>query len=1724
MNLIRLLLVLVPSLTITALGVTAQSFVHPGGLHTQADLDRMKAQVAAGAHPWIDDWKVLITDAQAQNTFKPSPLANLGASRQQADANAHAAYLNAIRWYISGDTSYAACAVRICNAWSSTVNQVPTGTDVPGLSGIPIFDFALAAEVLRIYPGWAAADFARFKNMMTTYFYPVCHNFLTNHNGACISNYWANWDICNLGALIAMGVLCDDTAKYNEGVNYFKNGPGAGSIQNAVYTLQPGNLGQWQESGRDQEHAQLGVGMLDYACQVAWNQGLDLFGYSNNRLLAGAEYVAQTNLWNSVPYSYYNNCANSRQDWISANGRGRLDDRPIWELVYNHYVVQEGLNSPGVQSMAQLMRPEHGSVDHFGYGTLTFTQSAVASPYPPSPVPAVPGAVTATAGVGQVTLQWTASPGNIAQGYVVKRAVTSGGPYTTISSVNDNTTPQYTDWSAVNGTTYHYVVAAVNQSGTSGNSTEASATPMAASAVLPAGWLRKDIGTVGAAGSAGYASVSNNTYLINGSGTGIGGTADGFGYVYGSATGDVTVTARLWRVAGTLSRTGIMFRETLDPNARTLIMKLGDVGGREGGFGIRSATGGSMTVAGGNDYTIVPTWYRLQRSGNTFTGYESSDGNTWFVVDSGTVAMAGTYYIGLAACSGSTTGAVDSSVFDNVTITGGGSAPSAPSIVNGVAVSSSRIRLSWPAAGGVSGYTIQRSRVSGGPYSTVAAGVSDTTYSDGGLSDSTIYYYVVSAANISGASVPSAEVGVQTLPLSLPLAPGGLALTGGKARITLNWTAADATTSYTIKRAAVADGPFVLVGSTDSTIYQDSALTNGATYYYTVSGVNRLGEGAACAPVGLTLPVRLRGVLIGTAGSFGNNAATTKAAAVDGNIATYFDGPQANGDWVGIDLGTDTSALIRRISYVPRSNFPQRMTGGLFQGANQPDFSDAVTFYTVATAPSAGVYTDQQIVDTVRYRYLRYLSPNNGFCNVAEIEFWGNIDTAAAPPQAPTTVVVASDSAGVMLTWTPAVFASSYIIRRAQGGSGSYQLLNTTSATGYQDNTAIKGATYYYTVSGVDAFGEGDVSAPAALIAGARLGGLLTGTSGSFGNNAATTRTAAVDGNIATYFDALQADSAWVGIDLGPDSNAILTQISFAPRSSLPQRMIGGVFQGANKADFSDAVTLFTVAAAPPTGVITPQQIWSSGVYRYLRYLSPDNGFCNVAEVQFWGLANRSQAITFNSLPPELPGNPDFAPGAASSAGLPITYASADTNVATIVNGNIHILAAGTSVITAMQAGDSVYNSAAPVSQLLTVRPLHLQVQYHPGPGDASAGDSSTTTVNPYLKIVNADSIGVSYTELTARYWLTPENYAGIHTWVDYAAPGGGRVRMQYIPLAQPYSGAFGCVQYSFDSTAGVLAAGGNSGEIQSRIANTDWSVMNENNDYSYRKSSAYDTSGHITLYRNGVLVWGTEPVAVAPVLSLRPWYQNQNKNTGTNTISTYLYLDNEGNVPVSYKDIRIRYWFTEDGTAALHYWIDYAKLGGSAITGQFVAVAPARDSADTYFEVAIDSAAGILYPSANSGNIQYRIAKADWSPFYEKNDYSFAPATGSFAVNDHITVYYKGQLVSGVEPGALSDSMGSRYRAARGEAFSAPAPGEAGTSLYPNPVTAQRFIIRARAGLQGKDIKIAMYDLTGKVVFVKMVRDLEGDVIEIGLPLRVAAGVYMVQLNNEPPVKLVVN
>jgi hypothetical protein len=365
----------------------ARSFVHPGLLHTQQDFDRMRIEVNHGAQPWAAGWQKLVVNRHASLNWKANPqsIVYRGADGHHAENysalfnDAAAAYALALRWRISGDDAYAEKAIGILNEWSSTLTAIEGTSDRFLASGIYGYQFANAGEILRSYSKWAPADFLRFQSLMLTVFYPMNHDFLVRHNGAEIDHYWANWDLANMDSMLSIGVLTDRRDIYDEAIEYFKHGAGNGSIEHVVWKAYDGGIGQVQESGRDQGHTMLDIALLGTFCQMAWNQGDDLFGYDHNRVLLGAEYAARYNLGYDVPYTSYTN-SDVTQMTISEKSRGDL--RPIWELLYNHYVVLAHMSAPYVDAFAKKVRaeggggdygPNSGGFDQLGYGTLTFS-------------------------------------------------------------------------------------------------------------------------------------------------------------------------------------------------------------------------------------------------------------------------------------------------------------------------------------------------------------------------------------------------------------------------------------------------------------------------------------------------------------------------------------------------------------------------------------------------------------------------------------------------------------------------------------------------------------------------------------------------------------------------------------------------------------------------------------------------------------------------------------------------------------------------------------------------------------------------------------------------------------------------------------------------------------------------------------------------------------------------------------------------------------------------------------------------------------------------------------------------------------------------------------------------------------------------------------------------------------------------------------------------------
>lgn len=135
-----------------------------------------------------------------------------------------------------------------------------------------------------------------------------------------------------------------------------------------------------------------------------------------------------------------------------------------------------------------------------------------------------------------------------------------------------------------------------------------------------------------------------------------------------------------------------------------------------------------------------------------------------------------------------------------------------------------------------------------------------------------------------------------------------------------------------------------------------------------------------------------------------------------------------------------------------------------------------------------------------------------------------------------------------------------------------------------------------------------------------RLSGTVIGTAGSYQNNGRT-KEAVFDGNLTSYFDGPTADGVWAGFDLGPGNERAITAIRFYPRSAWGGRMLGGVFQASDTADFSsNVVTLASLPLTPVEGTYTTLAVENPVRFRYVRYLSPKDGWGNVAEVEFYGV------------------------------------------------------------------------------------------------------------------------------------------------------------------------------------------------------------------------------------------------------------------------------------------------------------------------------------------------------------------------------------------------------------------------------------------------------------------------------------------------------------------------
>jgi len=185
---------------------------------------------------------------------------------------------------------------------------------------------------------------------------------------------------------------------------------------------------------------------------------------------------------------------------------------------------------------------------------------------------------------------------------------------------------------------------------------------------LPAPWGNQDIGTVGLNGSASY---SNGVFVVSGSGFDIWDPRDAFQMVYQPWTGDGQITAQVTSLGDTspYAKAGVMFRNTLTSGSQHALMIVMAEQGT--GFQRRLSPDGATTFTASVP-AGVPYWVRLNRTGNVFSAYGSTNGVNWALAGTDTINfISNNVYVGLAVTSHNDTN-LTTATFANVSVTGSG--------------------------------------------------------------------------------------------------------------------------------------------------------------------------------------------------------------------------------------------------------------------------------------------------------------------------------------------------------------------------------------------------------------------------------------------------------------------------------------------------------------------------------------------------------------------------------------------------------------------------------------------------------------------------------------------------------------------------------------------------------------------------------------------------------------------------------------------------------------------------------------------------------------------------------------------------------------------------------------------------------------------------------------------------------------------------------------------
>ena len=320
---------------------SAMDFIHPGGINSKAELDFVKGRIKAGAQPWQSEFDQIRNSGSA--TRVAHGLQTINSESKDAEVSrddAIAAYAQSLLWYFTDEDVYARRSISILNSWSN-LEGFTAGSDQDRLQAGWIGSvFASAAEIMRGYPDWEPRDVERFQGMFRRAFYPQLET---------ASTWNGNVDLTQINALMAIAVFNEDKEEFlkaldrlkirNRAYFYLKSdGPrpspiaGDGGDPQAFWS----NPKRWidgltQETCRDNgHHSQFGLGSALHAAEIAWHQGVDVYGENQERYTAAMELLATQFLSGSM-------------QGICKDDTPTDDRYDAWEVGYNHYHNRKGV-------------------------------------------------------------------------------------------------------------------------------------------------------------------------------------------------------------------------------------------------------------------------------------------------------------------------------------------------------------------------------------------------------------------------------------------------------------------------------------------------------------------------------------------------------------------------------------------------------------------------------------------------------------------------------------------------------------------------------------------------------------------------------------------------------------------------------------------------------------------------------------------------------------------------------------------------------------------------------------------------------------------------------------------------------------------------------------------------------------------------------------------------------------------------------------------------------------------------------------------------------------------------------------------------------------------------------------------------------------------------------------------------------------------------------------